>query len=442
MAEVPESSPPARSRLFMRLVGVMLLLPFLFEIGLRFLSPHALDYYRKVKLLHRYHPEYNVTLAPNEDLYIRHFHGVWEGRFTMNSLGFRGSPEPDATRPQVACLGDSLVMGFGVSDEETFCHQLSGVRLGDGTEAQALNLGVDAFGSLGSALRLKEAVEQPGVDLNVALFFPSPNDFTIPPALAEQGVVPDDITDAVRYNDENYKFWFRLQFEATRYSYFLMALKLSLEQLRVRWTITRGAIKDELTRAGFLGEGPFFARLGSYLTDAFYRGAPPPPAPTPEPAVAPTCPEPLPSYMKPCVDAQPDPRSLPPLLDVTVKAYDSMLATARAKDFQLVVVLLPIQAETLYCKNLGQYSDFFDFGLRAARYFEARDVPVIDLRDYIPRMCGPWELAGPDGTPRTEHKFIRDFFIPGDGHLTVLGNQWAAEAIRIELERLSGEGRL
>ncbi len=414
--------------------ALLILVPVLSEIGLRLTGPHALDYYRKVKLLHRYHPEYNVTLAPNADFFIRHFHGSWQGRFTANSLGFRGSPEPDPARPQIACLGDSLVMGFGVSDEETFCYQLGDFAAG-GDRYQAMNLGVDAFGSLGSALRLKEAADGPGVNIKVALFFPSPNDFTIPESLAAQGVQPDDVTDSVRYRDADYKFWFRLQFEATRHSYFLMALKLSVEQLRVRQVLARQAIMAELRDAGLTPGTSFAKNFPVYMRATFFRG----PAAPPAPVAGTNCPEPLPTGMKPCVKREPGPETLAPLLDVTVAAYRSMIETARRKNFQLIVVLLPIQAEELYCTNLAEYSDFFDFALRAKKFFEANKVPVIDLRRHVPRMCGTWSSADGRGS---EEKRIGDFFIPGDGHLTVIGNRWAAESLREELGRLADEGRL
>lgn len=405
----------------------------------------ALQYYRDIKLLHRYHPEYNVTLAPGADFYVRHFNDSWRGRFTINSLGFRGSPEPDPARAQLACLGDSLVMGFGVSDEETFCYQLNDIVLG-GSSYQAINLGVDAFGSLGSALRLEESATKPGMNLKVALFFPSPNDFSIPEELARQGVQPDDVTDAVNFQDEEFKFWFRLQFEATRYSYFLMAAKLSLAQLRVRWAVTKLGVRNELAEAGFVTRSghpedarPFTEKLFTYLRDVFYRG----PRKQHDPSQdRDSCPEALPGHIasdSPCLARAPDPETLEPLLDVTERAYARMLATARREGFQLVVVLLPIQAETLYCTNQDKYSEFFNFGLRSGRWFAARGVPIVDLRKFVPRMCSV--KSYPDGSTRYERR-IRDYFIPADGHLTVTGNAWAARALREELRRLDAAGEL
>lgn len=125
------------------------------EILLNVLKSPSLQFYRDQKLLHRYNPVYYVDLATNKDIFIRHFAGKWEGRFRTNSLGMRGLEEPDSTKPQLACLGDSLVMGFGVSDEDTFCHQLNGIELKGGAR-QTLNLAVDAYGSLGALRRLQD----------------------------------------------------------------------------------------------------------------------------------------------------------------------------------------------------------------------------------------------------------------------------------------------
>src|SRR5262245_47548932 len=114
------------------------------EVLLRLFDPSSLQYYRRLKLLHGYDERYFVNLTPGADFYLRHPAHLWEGRFTTNSLGYRGSPEPDAS-PKILCLGDSIVMGFGVSDEDTFCAGLDGALIGK-TKYRSMNLGVDAFG--------------------------------------------------------------------------------------------------------------------------------------------------------------------------------------------------------------------------------------------------------------------------------------------------------
>ena len=90
--------------------------------------------------------------------------------------------------------------------------------------------------------------------------------------------------------------------------------------------------------------------------------------------------------------------------------------------------------ETLHCESNGQYSRFFNHALRAGAYFRERGIATIDLRKYIPEMCGS-ALQHADGS-FWKHSTVQDYIIQGDGHLTVAGNRWAAEGLRRELERL------
>ncbi len=412
------------------------------EFALRLFQPPALQYYRNVKLLHVYHPTYLVGLPPSVSLYVKHHAGLWEGQFTTNSLGYRASPEPDRTRPQLACLGDSIVMGFGVSDADTFCSRLNEIEI-SGQRYQAMNLGVDSFGSLGSAQRLEESLAK--LNLKLALFFPSPNDFEMPEELRALGEVPDDDKESLREANPGGQTLFRIQFEATRISYALHALKLAFEQLRIRRVETAAGIREELRAAGLMArpdgrrEDP-----GAYFTGAFYRSPKPPQcvngrpvrlrhADHGDPGTFRTryCPVP-PLAGTVCLDREPDARSLKPLPTTTTSAYDRMIETTRARGVRLVVVLLPIENEVLQCTQNGKYSRNFDFALRVKAYFERRNVEVLDLRPYVMEMCGE---------PVPEARGLRpsrveDYFIPMDGHFTVLGNRWAAEALRRELRRL------
>ena len=72
------------------------------------------------------------------------------------------------------------------------------------------------------------------ITFDKVLFFVSPNDFTVPPGLVEQGVQADDIVEKARENDENFRRNFKIQFELTRYSYLIQATKLSIEQLSIK----------------------------------------------------------------------------------------------------------------------------------------------------------------------------------------------------------------
>ncbi|MCB1320485.1 MAG: lipase, partial [Leptospiraceae bacterium] len=364
-------------------------LPLLLELSLRFFQPAALDYERNLKLLHVYHPEYLVGLEPHADYYIRHNQGLWEGHFTTNSLGYRGSREPVENVPQIGCLGDSLVMGFGVSDEDTFCNLLNGIKI-NGTTYQTQNLGVDAFGTRGYYYRLKEATERLP-DLRIVLFFPSPNDFVIPESLRQRGILPDDEVDRNReQNPESFR-QFKYSFQLTRYSVLLHSGRLAVAKLNVRRRTIWSDIWRDLYQIGLYNpeDGPVLypqipverRGLFPYLREAFYN---PPPRPdcnastgNGEQYVG--CPDPIPHNVT-CLPNETTLSDLEPLPEYTRAYYDRMIAAARSANVRLVMVMMPVQNETLYCEMNGQYSPFFDFSRRAGAYFKRQNVPVLDMR--------------------------------------------------------------
>lgn len=431
------------------------------ELSLRLFQPQSLDYYRKLKNLHVYHPEYLVGLEAGADYYLRHNNGLWEGRFQINELGYRGSVTPAPDEMVLGCLGDSLVMGFGVSDEDTFCRRLDGITLG-GQRYRSQNLGVDAFGSQGYAGRLDEAIDEKLPNLGTVLLFISPNDFTLPQELRDRGIVPDDETDAVREANPEFKQAFRLQFTLTRYSYALHAASVARHQLRIRRASMQKNMRRELVESGILeyrpeidGEIPA-EHLGfrNYLGRSFYR---PPEAPDCDvdsaagpgesggpnsnatPVARPVCPTPVPEKVR-CDARPPASQSLEALPEITRVAYERMIASADRAGVRLVVVFLPVQMETLHCELNGKYSRFFNHALRAGKYFREQDIQTIDLRKYIPEMCGA-PLLNADGS-LWKYSQVEDYIIQGDGHLTVAGNRWAAEALKRELKKMAGANAL
>ncbi|MBM9575785.1 lipase [Leptospira sp. 201903070] len=422
------------------------------EILLNVLQAPSLQYYRDQKVLHRYNPIYYVDLAPNKDLYIRHFAGKWEGRFRTNSFGMRGLEEPDPDKPKLACLGDSLVMGFGVGDEDTFCNQLNGIELKGGPR-QSMNLAVDAYGSLGAVRRLKDMAPKLR-NLKEVLFFVSANDFTIPEELRNKGMLSDDEVDQIRDQDPSFNRNFQIQFELSRASYTLQALKLALEQLKVQYSFTTFKLKSEWNSTGFSSASTLDQTPVRYMKDSFFRTPQkencepnsslgifknkniPLAAPTPETMAQEEykkrfCPEPIPGYFS-CQDQEPSLNSLEPLPEITKKAYDEMIDYTRSQGIHLIVVLMPIQVEEIFCRNQGKYHPLENYALRAASYFEKKGVPTLKLRKETSEMCG--EVID---TPKGK-KFsgIRDYFIPEDGHLTVPGNNWAKRAVVRQLKEL------
>lgn len=400
--------------------AIVLFFPFviLFLEGMfRLTNPPALRYYRDVKLLHAYHPEYGVTLAPNESRFVRHYADLWQGQFTTNSLGLRGLTEPDPTKSKLVCLGDSLVMGFGVSDEDTFCSQLDGYEE-NGTIYQSLNFGVDAYGSLGSYKRLKDMSSKIS-NIQKVLFFISPNDFTMPEELRAQGILPDDENDALHENDLEWKNKFRIQFELTRVSYLLQALKLAYEQTKVKWAQTKYIISIDSKQ---ILESPI-----QYLKEAFIVPVKQAKCESTENFI---CPTPIANLQIVCSDTPVNLNELEPLPETTTRAYDLMIEFAKEKGFEFIPVILPMQIEEVYCRQLGKYNSLGNYAIRAKRYLDSKGVKTIEILPYTDTMCGrEFQIHG-----KTKKAGIQDYYIPGDGHLTKLGNLWAAESIRAALK--------
>lgn len=390
------------------------------EIFLRIAKPRSLQYYRDVKLVHKYHPDYGVTLAPNHKTYIRHHTGLWEGKFATNSLGQRGTKEINADSLKIVCLGDSLVMGFGVSDEDTFCALLDGVEI-KGKKRQAVNLGVDAYGSLGFYKRLKDQIKYLPNTKEVLLFI-SPNDFAMPEALLKQGILPDDELDSLHENDEVWKKSFYLQFEATRYSYLLQALKLAWEQNKIAYLSLKAKFKESnLDLKNF--------SLTTELKSAFLN-----PRNPCEAKVQKTknffCPEPVPVERFQCQQSRPPLGSeLPVLPAVTQKAYLDMIQLSKKYGFKLIPVFVPSQVEEIYCELNNMYHPLGDYAIRAISFFQNQEISVIRLMPYAKTMCNT-------KSPTSSLKGIEDHFLPGDGHLTKLGNAWVYESLKSELEKL------
>lgn len=400
--------------------AIVLFFPFALlslEVVFRLANPPALRYYRDVKLLHAYHPEYGVTLAPNESRFVRHYADLWQGQFTTNSLGLRGLTEPDPTKPKLVCLGDSLVMGFGVSDEDTFCSLLDGYEE-KGITYQSLNFGVDAYGSLGSYKRLKDLSTK--IDgIKKVLFFISPNDFTMPDELRAQGILPDDENDALHENDLEWKNKFRIQFELTRVSYLLQALKLAYEQTKVKWAQTKYIISLDSKQ---ITESPL-----DYLKESFFIPIKKASCENKENFI---CPTPIPNLQITCSDSPMSPNDLEPLPETTRRAYDQMIQFAKEKGFEWIPVILPMQIEEVYCRQLGKYNVLGNYAMRAKQYLNSKSVTTIEILPYTDNMCGrEFTIHG-----QTKKAGVQDYYIPGDGHLTKLGNLWASESIRSALK--------
>ncbi len=410
-----------------------LMVPFvgllLSEPLLRLADPPGLQYYRRSKMVHAYHPEYTISLRPSTSEYLDHPSGLWEGQFTVNSYGMRDLEEPQPGRSKMLCLGDSLAMGHGVGDGLNFCHLLKN-RAGS---LQVLNASVDGFGTYAYALRTEEIVSQ--VDsVKTVLLFPSPTDWWIPKRFRERGILPDDEKDLMRKDDAAYKNLFRAQFMATEWFYTLQALKLSQEQLQLRQAIFREDILCTVNGMEKNSASQNFAGIGEYLERSFLkdqkncsrkvgcvdgifckRGCPPQPSTT--------CPEPLPEGLL-CSESEPNYEPLP---EFTQQNLNRLIHFTRAQGIRLVIVLLPMQEEEIRCAAHGRFHENGLYAVQARRFFKEKGIDVIDLMPYTKSMCRT-------EVPEKEQR-IGDFFLREDGHLTELGNRWAADALMSELSK-------
>jgi len=397
-----------------------LMVPFvgllLSEPLLRLADPPGLQYYRRSKMVHAYHPEYTISLRPSTSEYLDHPSGLWEGQFTVNSYGMRDLEEPQPGRSKMLCLGDSLAMGHGVGDGLNFCHLLKN-RAGS---LQVLNASVDGFGTYAYALRTEEIVSQ--IDsVKTVLLFPSPTDWWIPKRFRERGILPDDEKDLMRKDDAAYKNLFRAQFKATEWFYTLQALKLSQEQLQLRQAIFKNDLSSFLMGFGDRSTSEMASASLSYFDGAFLRKSSRCENRITQPST--TCPEPLPEGLL-CSDSEPNYEPLP---EFTQQNLNRLIHFTRAKGIRLVIVLLPMQEEEIRCAAHGRFHENGLYAVQARRFFKEKGIDVIDLMPYTKSMCRI------DGSEKEQR--IGDFFLREDGHLTEMGNRWAADALMSELSK-------
>jgi hypothetical protein len=383
------------------------------ELLLRLADPPGLQYYRRSKLVHAYHPDYTIALRPSSSEYLVHPSGLWEGQFTVNSYGMRDLEEPEPGRPKMICMGDSLAMGHGVGDGLNFCHLLKE----HSGSLQVLNAAVDGFGTLAYALRTEEIITQ--IDhVQTVLLFPSPTDWWIPQRFRERGILPDDEKDQLRKDDVLYRKLFQVQFRATEWFYSLHALKLTQEQLQLRKAVFKRDVS--LFFDGLLNRSAAETVRASY---SYWKGAFLRPSSTCSAQMARPpliCPEPLPEGLQ-CSDTEPVYQPLP---EFTQKNLNRLIEQTKVRGIRLVVVLLPMQEEEIRCAAHGRYHESGLYAVQARRFFHEKGIDVIDLMPYTGSMCREDQ----------EHR-ISDFFLPEDGHLTALGNRWAASALMAELAK-------
>jgi lysophospholipase L1-like esterase len=114
------------------------------ELAARLIFPTPPDAARQPQITYKYDPEIRYVLAPSQKGWID------DGLISVNSMGFRG-PEVESPKPhgrfRIAVIGDSVTLGWGVPDDQTFAAQL-GQLLHDrlpGRDLDIVNLGVGGY---------------------------------------------------------------------------------------------------------------------------------------------------------------------------------------------------------------------------------------------------------------------------------------------------------
>jgi lysophospholipase L1-like esterase len=102
----------------------------------------------------RYDPELTYTLRPGRFTFVQR---EFAHEFRINSLGVRDE-EAALDGPEIVVLGDSIAMGWGVAQEETFA-----ALLARATGRRVLNAAVSSYGTA-RELRLLERVDRGRLD--------------------------------------------------------------------------------------------------------------------------------------------------------------------------------------------------------------------------------------------------------------------------------------
>ncbi|HMY66289.1 MAG TPA: hypothetical protein PL163_06545 [Leptospiraceae bacterium] len=373
------------------------------EIFLRLFKPDALEFYRVQKQVHKLDPDYLVDLEPNQDVRISHFLGTFDIRFSTNEKGFRGTDPIDNSRPQILCIGDSVAMGFGVSDEDTFCRQFNGFQDRDGNVYQSVNLAVDAYGPSAILRKLKKHL--PSLNPKILFYFPSNG---------------DDIDEEIFYsklNSRKARLFFETQFLLAKHSYLFLGLRITQEQIVFR--LNEMFIYPLVRMKNFLNE--IFSEkrkmmslqetVNGFLSE-FKRGE------RKDPNSPPVFGE------KECLDED-RPHPIPETVYTSTR---EIIKLAQEKNVKLVFVVSPIDIETAYCSQQGKLHRLYTYSRAVRKFLEEEKVDFIDMNDYAVYMM--------DGEERFN---VRPFYIIGDGHYTKAGNSWMSAVLLLKLRQILGE---
>ena len=369
------------------------------ELVLRIIRPSGLDFYRKQKQIHRFDETYFIDLEENAKEHIRHFLGHYEMNFSTNERGFRATATIDRNKKQIGCIGDSVVMGFGVNDEETFCYMLNGDY--NSSSFQAVNMGVDAYGPAAIAEKLKRHI--PGLNLKLLYYFPTAGDD-----------IDNEMYYKRKHNALDY-YLFKIQFLLTKYSYAMLGLKITQEQIKYRVLETFLFPLEKMQRTISCSKQTNSRQcqdVYSWSWNSFFADF--------------TLPQQAPANQAPvfadneCSEQlQPYPVSKQMMADI-----ESIVNISRSGNIKLVFVLAPTDIETAWCSQRGNSHRFFSYLETLEKYLIEKKLPYINLNQYTRQMQDENGRLNP-----------RPYYIIGDGHYTSLGNKWVAKILK---EKASG----
>lgn len=377
---------------------------FFFSEGLLWIvRPSALEFYRIQKAYHKLDPEYLIDLEPNVNVHVKHFQNFFQMDFSTNEMGFRGSPKVNNDLPQIVCIGDSVTMGFGVSDKETFCNQLDGYTTPSGIKYQALNLGVDAYGPSHINLKLEKFL--PKLNTKVLYYFPSNGDNI------------DEVTFYSKKKNPLALGLFQIQFQLAKYSYLFLALKMTQENLIYRfnetfiWPLKKidktKKCLDSILPADECSDA-YFPYTPYNLKDDFIR------SPKRNPNEAPRFSE------KECSDT-PVPFEIP---NGMIEQINQMVNFTKDKNIKLVLFLAPIDIETAYCSQKDKFHHYYAYLSTLKEYLIQKNIDFVDLNEYTKQMTFEGQMN------------VRPYYIFGDGHYTALGNAWVYQIVKKKTEEI------
>lgn len=368
------------------------------EISLRIIQPTALEFYFRQKQYHKFEPDYFVDLEANARVTIRHFMDFFTMRFSTNEYGFRGTDPINNQMPQIGCIGDSITMGFGVHDEDTFCYRLNHYQDSAGVKYQSVNLGVDAYGPTAIAEKLEKYAGK--LNLKLLYYLPSPGDDI------------DDIQFQQKKADPLKYQMFKWQFLLTKHSYAILGLRVTQEQLTYRFKETFIWPYQKLRRTLACNGRPLnqcgdvYGNGQYHFLQQFISHRP-----TPLPILKTT------TAGLPAVTCQKQ-RKKVKIAPAILTAIDKIRKISQKHKIRLVLIATPIDVETAYCSQRGLHHGYYDYILSLKDILVARGYEFMDMNEYTEQMKD------------ANGKFnVRPYYIYGDGHYTKKGHDWIYKVI-------------